>query len=73
MSNRIEAAETLYGEFLRHANLCDALAVDLIEPVNKAALLEMAQRWRELACAERATAAGITRRGASNSSQQAHR
>jgi hypothetical protein len=65
----MEVAETLYGEFLRHANLCDAMAVDLIEPFDKAALLEMAQRWRDLASAKRATMAGTTHRGTSNSSQ----
>ena len=53
MRNRIEIAEINCGEFLRHANFCEALAVDLAEPVDKAALSEMAARWRELASAER--------------------
>ena len=49
MRNKIELAETNCGEFLRHANFCDALAVDVAEPVYKAALCEMAERWRDLA------------------------
>jgi hypothetical protein len=49
MRNKIELAETNCGEFLRHANFCDALAVDVAEPVDKAALSEMAERWRDLA------------------------
>jgi len=37
------------GEFMRHANFCDALAVAVKEPAEKAALSEMAERWREFA------------------------
>jgi hypothetical protein len=53
MRNKIETAEINCGEFLRHANFCDALAVDVAEPVDRAALSEMAARWRELANAAR--------------------
>jgi hypothetical protein len=49
MRNKLELAETNCGEFLRHANFCDALAAELAEPVDKAALCEMAERWRDLA------------------------
>jgi hypothetical protein len=56
MSNMIEIAEVNYGEFLRHANLCESLAVDLVEPIDQAALLEVAERWRELATIVRGNA-----------------
>jgi hypothetical protein len=56
MSNMIEIAEINYGEFLRHANLCESLAVDLVEPIDQAALLEVAERWRELATIVRGNA-----------------
>ena len=49
MRRRTEKAEIRCGEFLRHANFCDALAVDVTETVDQAALSEMAARWRELA------------------------
>jgi len=53
MKNKIESAHTNCGEFLRHANFCEALAADLAEPVDRAALGEMAERWRELAISAR--------------------
>jgi hypothetical protein len=49
MRTRDEFVQVKCGEFLRHANFCDALAADVEEPVEKAALIEMAERWRELA------------------------
>lgn len=65
MRNKLELAETNCGEFLRHANFCDALAAELAEPVDKAALCEMAERWRDLARSARRqaeSAAGVRRR-----------
>jgi hypothetical protein len=49
MQNRTDSAQAKYGEFLRHASLCDALAASVAEPVDRAALGEMANRWRALA------------------------
>jgi hypothetical protein len=49
MRNRDELVEVSRGEFMRHANFCDALAVAIDEPAEKAALCEMAERWREFA------------------------
>jgi len=49
MPDRNELVEVSRGEFMRHANFCDALAVAVEEPAERAALSEMAERWRELA------------------------
>jgi hypothetical protein len=49
MQDRISSAQAKYGEFLRHASFCDALAASMVEPVDRAALAEMAKRWRALA------------------------
>jgi hypothetical protein len=71
MRNKVELAETNCGEFLRHANFCDALAAEVAEPVDKDALCEMAERWRDLARSARRqaeSAAGIRRRPAARES-----
>ena len=38
-----------HDEFLRRATFCVSMAATIEDPGYKAALLEMAQRWRELA------------------------
>jgi hypothetical protein len=49
MRKRNELVEVSRGEFMRYANFCDALAVSVEEPAERAALSEMAERWREFA------------------------
>ena len=49
MQNKSELVETRRGEFMSHANFCDALSMTLEERTDKAALSEMAERWREFA------------------------
>jgi hypothetical protein len=75
MRSKVESAETNCGEFLRHANFCDALAAEVAEPVDKAALCEMAERWRDLARSARRqaeSAAGIRRRPAARGPSERH-
>jgi hypothetical protein len=49
MRIRSELVEMSRGEFMRHANFCAFLAASVLEPVEKAALFEMGERWREFA------------------------
>jgi hypothetical protein len=49
MASKLEKGQERCGEFARYASFCEAFAATAEEPIEKAALLEMAERWRELA------------------------
>jgi hypothetical protein len=49
MASKLERSQERCGEFTRYASFCEAFAATAAEPIEKATLLEMAERWRQLA------------------------